>query len=88
MEISRLKKKIRDILKKAYFKDVNDLIDVSDGPVNGNVHVVIVSHKLEYMDPEEKHALIWRILQERLAPEEWGHISRIAVTSPEEIKAR
>ena len=88
METSRLKKKIRDVLKKAHFRGANDLIDVSDGPVDGNVHVVIVSSKLEYMDPEEKHELIWGILQERLTPEEWGQISLIAGTSPEEIKAR
>ena len=88
METTRLKKKIKDVLRKAHFKAADDFIDVSDGAAEGNVHVVIVSRKLEYMEPEQKDALVWNILHDRLSPEEWGRVSLIATTSPEEIKAR
>ena len=88
MDTRRLKKKVKEALKKTHFKDADDLVDVSDGPVDGNVHVVIVSRKLDDLDPEKKDALIWRILEDRLSPEEWGRITLIVGASPEEIKAR
>jgi hypothetical protein len=46
MADSQLKKKIRGVLKGAYFKDPEDLVDVSDGP-DDSIHVVIVSRKFD-----------------------------------------
>jgi len=35
----------------------------------------------------QKNDLIWSVLVERLAPEEWGKVTLSIGTSPEEIKA-
>lgn len=42
----QLKQKIRVALRDAYFKDPDDLVDVSDGPED-SIHVVIVSRKFD-----------------------------------------
>lgn len=82
----QLKQKIHDELKRAYFKDSEDLVDVSDGP-DDSVHVVIVSRKFDGKRMKEKHDLIWSIFTNNLRPDEWGKISLTVGTSPEEIKA-
>jgi stress-induced morphogen len=82
----RLKHKIYDTLKKAYFEDANDLVDVSDGP-DDSIHLVIVSRKFDGRRMREKDDLIWSILVKGLSPEEWGKVSLSVGTSPEEIKA-
>ena len=38
MADAQLKQKVRDVLRGAYFKDPDDLVDVSDGP-GDSVHV-------------------------------------------------
>jgi hypothetical protein len=81
-----LKQKIRDVLKGAYFKDSDDLVDVSDGP-DDSVHVVVVSRKFDGRRMKEKNDLIWGVLVKKLSPEEWGKVSLSIGTSPEEIKA-
>ena len=86
MADTQLKQKIHDELKKAYFKGVDDLVDVSDGP-DDSVHVVIVSRKLDGKRMKEKNDLIWSIFVNNLQPEEWGKISLSIGASPEEIKA-
>jgi stress-induced morphogen len=86
MADSRLKKKIRAALKGAYFKDPDDLVDVSDGP-GDSVHVVIVSRKFDGQRMKDKNDLIWSLLVKNLRPEEWGKVSLSIGTSPEEIKA-
>jgi stress-induced morphogen len=86
MADSRLKQKIRDALKDAYFKDTDDLVDVSDGP-DDSVHVVIVSRKFDGRRMKEKNDLIWSVLVKKLSPEEWGKVSLSVGASPEEIKA-
>jgi stress-induced morphogen len=86
MADAQLRQKIRDELKKVYFKDVDDLVDVSDGP-DDSVHVVIVSRKFDGKRMKEKHDLIWSLFVNNLRPEEWGKISLTIGTSPEEIKA-
>ena len=65
MADSQLKKKIRDTLKGAYFKDPDDLVDVSDGP-GDSVHVVIVSRKFDGRRMKEKNDLIWSVLVRNL----------------------
>jgi len=82
----QIKQKVRDVLKSAYFKDPDDLVDVSDGP-DDSVHVVIVSRKFDGCRMKEKNDLIWSILVQNLRPEDWGKVSLSIGTSPEEIKA-
>ncbi len=82
-----LKQKIRENLRTAYFKDSEDLVDVSDGP-DDSVHVVIVSRKFDAVRRmKEKNELIWSVLVQQLQPDEWGKISLSIGASPEEIKA-
>jgi hypothetical protein len=86
MSDSRLKRKIRDALKAGQFKGAEDLVDVSDGP-GDSIHVVIVSRKFDGLRMKEKNDLIWSIIGKSLLPEEWGKVSLLVGTSPEEIKA-
>ena len=73
-------------MKDSYFKDPDDLVDVSDGP-DDSVHVVVVSHKFDGLRMKAKNDLIWSVLSQKLRPEEWGKVSLSVGTSPEEIKA-
>jgi stress-induced morphogen len=82
----QLKQKIFGALRDAYFKDSSDLVDVSDGP-DDSIHVVIVSRKFDGRRMKEKNDLIWSVLVQKLAPEEWGKVSLSVGASPEEIKA-
>jgi hypothetical protein len=86
MADASLKEKIGMALKKGYFKDPGDLVDVSDG-LDDNVHVVIVSRKFDGRRMQEKEDLIWSQLIEKLSPDEWGKVSLSIGVSPEEIKA-
>ncbi len=80
------KQKIHDVLRVAYFKDPDDLVDVSDGP-DDSILFVIVSRKFDGHRMKEKNDLIWSVLVKDLRPEEWGKVSLSVGTSPEEIKA-
>ena len=86
MADTQLKQKIRDSLRGAYFKDPEDLVDVSDGP-DDSIHVVIVSRKFDGCRMKEKNDLIWSVLVQNLRQEEWGKVSLSVGASPEEIKA-
>ncbi|MBY0231338.1 MAG: hypothetical protein K2W96_18805 [Gemmataceae bacterium] len=86
MAEAQLKAKIRDALRGAYFKDQDDLVDVSDGPED-SIHLVIVSRKFDGRRMKEKNDLIWSVLTQKLPPEEWGKVSLSVGTSPEELKA-
>ena len=81
-----IKRRIRDILKTAYFNDADDYVDVSDGE-DDNVHVVVVSHKFDGRRLKEKNDLIWSVLQANLSPDEWGRVTLSVGASPEELKA-
>jgi hypothetical protein len=82
----QLKQKIHDALKSTYFKDQDDLVDVSDGD-DDSIHVVIVSRKYGGTKTKEKDDLIWSVLVQKLKPDEWGKVTLAVWTSPEEIKA-
>ena len=82
----QIKAKVRDALRGGYFKDPDDLVDVSDGPED-SIHVVIVSRKFDGPRMKEKNDLIWSVLVKDLHPEEWGKVSLSVGASPEEIKA-
>ncbi len=86
MADTQTKQKIREVLKKGFFKDADDLVDVSDGP-DDSIHVVIVSRKFDGRRMQEKNDLIWSELVSKLTPEEWGKVSLSIGASPEEIKA-
>ena len=58
-----LKEKVRDALKRGYFRDESDFVDVSDG-YEDNVHIVVVSRKFEGKRLKEKQDLIWSELQQ------------------------
>jgi len=81
-----LKQRIREVLKRGYFQDPDDLVDVSDGP-DDSIHVVIVSRKFDGHRMKEKHDLIWSELTQHLPPEAWGKVSLSIGVSPEELKA-
>jgi acid stress-induced BolA-like protein IbaG/YrbA len=81
-----LKQKVRDVLKRGYFRDDDDLVDVSDGD-DDNVHLVVVSRKFDGKRLKEKQDLIWSELVQSLLPEEWGRVTLSVGVSPEEIKA-
>src|SRR5205814_2301728 len=83
---NQLKQKIHDVLKEAYFKDPDDLVDVSDGS-DDSIHIVIVSRKFDGHRMKEKNDLIWSLLVKNLHPDEWGKVSLSVGASPEEIKA-
>jgi len=83
---SRIKQRVRDVLKGTYFTDADDLVDVSDGP-DDSIHLVIVSRKFDGRRMKEKNDLIWSVLVQGLAPDEWGKVSLSVGASPEEIKA-
>lgn len=83
-----LKQKIFDVLRGGYFHGPRDFVDVSDGDgSDDDIHVVIVSRKLQGRRLKEKHDLIWSELVSHLAPEEWGKISLTIGHSPEDLKA-
>lgn len=81
-----LKRKVRDVLKRGYFRDEGDLVDVSDGH-DDNLHVVVVSRKFQGKRLKEKEDLIWSELVQGLTKEEWGRVTLSVGVSPGEIKA-
>ena len=86
MAEAQLKQKIRNAMRKAFFNDPDDLVDVSDGP-DDSIHLVVVSRKFDGRRMKDKNDLIWSVLVRNLQPEEWGKVSLSVGTSPEEIKA-
>ncbi len=86
MADSKLKRKIRKVLKDNYFKASQDRLDVSDGEED-DIHLVVVSRNFDGRRLKEKNDMIWSVLVEKLSPEEWGKISLTVGTTLEEIKA-
>ncbi len=86
MSDNKIKDKIYQVLKTGYFNDNNDLVDVSNGSYD-YIHLVIVSRKFDSQSVKDRYELIWDELENKLTPEEWGHISLTVGISPEEVKA-
>lgn len=86
MADKQLKHKVYETLKRGYFSDPDDAVDVSDGPED-SIHLVIFSRKFVGRSMKEKNDLIWEELMRRLAADEWGKVSLSIGASPEEIKA-
>ncbi|MDB5384461.1 MAG: hypothetical protein JWM11_107 [Planctomycetaceae bacterium] len=58
MADQQIKKKIRGVLKDGYFHDIDDLVDISDGPDDSIHVVVVVSRKFDGHRMKEKHDLV------------------------------
>jgi acid stress-induced BolA-like protein IbaG/YrbA len=86
MANEQLKKKVHDVLKTGYFADIDDAVDVSEGPED-SLHLVIFSRKFDGKYLKEKNDLIWSELMQHLSQNEWGKVSLSIGVSPEEIKA-
>jgi stress-induced morphogen len=86
MSHEALKQKVKDVLKRGRFRDIDDLVDVSNG-CDDNVHVVVVSRKFDGLRMKEKEDLIWSELTQHLTQEEWEHVTLSIGVSPEELKA-
>lgn len=86
MANEQLKKKVHDVLKTGYFADIDDAVDVSEGPED-SLHLVIFSRKFNGKYLKEKNDLIWSELMQHLNKNEWGKVSLSIGVSPEEIKA-
>jgi len=86
MSPEELRAKVYRVLKGGYFSGPDDAVDVTDG-WEGNVHVVVVSHKFDRKYEEEKFDLIRSELVRALPPEDWGKVSLMVGVSPEELKA-
>jgi len=86
MPDEKLKKKIYDTLKRGYFSDSTDYVDVSDG-FDDLIHIVVVSRKFDGQCMKEKEDIIWSELLKNLSNEEWGQISLSVGASPDEVKA-
>ncbi|ETW95748.1 MAG: hypothetical protein ETSY1_29360 [Candidatus Entotheonella factor] len=86
MTDEHVKKKVYNALKKGYFSDPDDAVDISDGPED-SIHLVIFSRKFNGRSMKEKHDLIWSELKQKLDVDTWGKVSLSIGASPEEIKA-
>lgn len=82
-----LKQKIRDALKLGVFAGSDDAVDVSDGEVEPNIHVVIFSRKFDGLGFVAKHDFIWHALSAALSPDEIASVSLAVGVSPSEAKA-
>lgn len=86
MAETNLKTLIKETLKQEAFGDVEDLVDVSDGP-DDEIHVVVITRKFDDLEPQERSDLIWDVLQKDLDSRLWSRISLAVGASPEEVKA-
>lgn len=79
------KQRVADALVKAYFRDIGDLVDVSDGS-DDNIHVVVVSRKFGGQHLREKTDLLHSIMVDNLSPDDWGRVTLSIGVSPDDIK--
>ena len=86
MANEKLKTKIHEALKRGYFSDSTDFVDVSDG-FDDLIHIVIVSRKFDGRRIKEKEDLIWSELLKNLSKDEWGQVSLSVGASTDEVKA-
>ena len=80
-----LKQKIHDVLQTGYFKDSKDFVDVSDG-AGDFIHVVVVSRKFNGYTMGGRGDIIWEQLLKHLSDEEWGQVSLLIGTTPEDVE--
>jgi hypothetical protein len=83
MAEARIKRKIRELLKRELFPKPSDVVSVTDGDGgDDDIHLVVISDKLERRGLREKSDLIWDELQSKLKPEEWGQVSIAIALGP------
>ena len=80
-----LKEKIRDTLKREAFDAPDDVVDVSDGEVEGFVHVVVISHKFDGRSLSARTDLLCTEMERHLSPDEWGQVILAAGVSPAQV---
>ena len=80
------KQRIYETLKRTYFDSVDDLVDVSDGPVDA-IHLVLVSHKFDGMGLRQKNDLVCDLLEAERPDELTQKFSLTICKTPEEIKS-
>ena len=85
MAAEDLKTKVYNLFKHGYFNGPDDSVTVTDGP-DEDIHVVIVSPKLDGLRLREKNDLIWAELVNHLEQPEWGKISLSIGVGPAELK--
>ena len=85
MACKMLKQKIQNLLKTGYFNDTKDFVDVSDG-AGDFIHVVVVSRKFNGHTMGGRSDIIWDELLKHLSDEEWGHVSLLVGTIPEDVQ--
>ncbi len=85
MACETLKQKIHALLKTGYFSDTKDFVDVSDG-AGDFIHVVVVSRKFNGHSMIDRGDIIWDELLKHLSDEEWGHVSLLIGTTPEDVQ--
>ena len=85
MACKMLKQKIHALLKTGYFSDTKDFIDVSDG-AGDFIHVVVVSRKFNGHSMIDSGDIIWDELLKHLSDEEWGYVSLLIGTTPEDVQ--
>jgi hypothetical protein len=82
---AQLKERIFSVLRRTLFDDPADVIDVSDGDDVDDIHLVVISRKLEGRRLRERTDLSWDELQRDLTPEEWGRISLTIGVTPDQV---
>ena len=85
MACKMLKQKIHALLKSGYFSDTKDFVDVSDG-VGDFIHVVVVSRKFNGHSMIDRGDIIWDEILKHLSDEEWGCVSLLIGTTPEDVQ--
>ena len=85
MACNMLKQKIHALLKTGYFSDTKDFVDVSDG-AGDFIHVVVVSRKFNGHSMIDRGDIIWDELLKHLSDEEWGAVSLLIGTTPEDVQ--
>ena len=84
MADTKVKKRIRDFLRTEFVRAEDDRVIVRDGYAD-NVHVAIVSHRFDRLNPRERHGLIWDLLWKNLPKEVWGTITLAQDYTPREF---
>jgi len=87
MADAALKHRIHDALRRCAFSGIDEAVDVSDGEIEPNIHVVIFSRKFDGLGYSERQDLITDALETELPQDQIGYINLVVGVSPEEAKA-
>lgn len=85
MTQDKLKEKIYRVLREGYFSEENDYVDVSNG-YEDFIHIVVVSPKFNGCNLKIRDDLIWNEIVNSLTDDEWGTISLLIASTPDEVR--